>query len=99
MRDCIQAACDDFRRHVPVIERPMTEANDSYSYSAGGVNLYLTPTEDLFWVTWGFLPMMFQVFVTENEFKGMQFIILRDGFGPVGSGHLIQESTGGLSLS
>ena len=79
--------------------KPMTETASSYSYTAGGVSLVLIPTEDLFWYMWGFLPVMIQIFVRDNEFKGTQFIILKDGVGPVGYGHLLDESRDGLSIS
>ena len=99
MSDCIAATCDDFRNHISDFQRPMTEAASSYSYTAGGVSLVLIPTEDLYWYMWGVLPFFIQVFVTENEFKGTQFIIIRDGVGPIGYGHLLDESGDGLSIS
>ena len=99
MSACIAAASDDFRTHISSIQKPMTETASSFSYSAGDVYLVLIPTEDLYWYMWGFLPFLIQTFVTENEFKGTQFIIIKDGFGPVGYGHLLDESGGGLSTS
>lgn len=99
MRDCVVAASVDFRTRLSFIEGPMTEIASSYSYSAGGVSLALIPSEGLFWYMWAFLPFLIQIFVRENEFKGTQFIIIRDGVGPIGSGHLIHESRDGLSVS
>ena len=89
MSRCIAAADDDIERHTPVIIEPMTLAAPSYSYSAGTVNLFLTPTKDLTWYMWAMVPTFIQDFVAENGFKGTQFIILEPQFGPVGYGQLI----------
>ena len=99
MSDCIAAASEDFRAHISDVQKPMTETASSFSYPAGDVFLVLVPTEDLYWYMWGFLPFLIQTFVTENEFKGTQFIIIKDGVGPVGYGHLLDEWGGGLSTS
>lgn len=96
MRDCISVASNDVVRHLLVSEAAMNMDDPSYSYSAGGVNLFLSPTEHLTWHMWAFVPIWIQEFVTENEFKGTQFILLWEGFGPVGYGQLTDTSTNTL---
>ena len=91
IEECITAARQDSIRHIRRAEATM--ADPSYTYSAGGVNLFLTPGERLTWVTWSLIPRRIQEFVTENGFKGTQFQILLDGVGPVGSGQIV-SSTG-----
>ena len=98
MDDCVLAAENDVGRHARVITTPMTLAAPSYSYSAGHVNLFLTPTENMTWYMWAMLPTLIQQFVTENEFKGTQFIVLEPRLGLVGYGQLVNTSTGLLSL-
>ena len=89
MEEVIAAALQDSLRHI----RSQLMTDPSYSYSAGGVNLFLTPSERLTWSTWSLIPPRIQEFVTENGFKGTQFQILRDGVGPIGSGQIV-SSTG-----
>ena len=76
MRDCISAASSDVMRHVLMSETAMSMQAPSYSYTAGGVNLFLSPTEHLTWHMWAFVPAWIQEFVSENDFKGTQFILL-----------------------
>lgn len=89
MRECIAAASNDVVRHLLERETPMEMDAPSYSYLAGGVNLFLKPGENLTWHLWAFIPIWIQEFVTENEFKGTQFILLINGLGAVGYGELI----------
>ena len=89
MEEVITAASQDSLRHI----RRELMTDPSYSYSAGGVNLFLTPSERLTWSTWSLIPRRIQQFVTENGLKGTQFQILRDGVGPIGSGQIV-SSTG-----
>ena len=91
MRDCVAVASDDIVRHLLVDEAPMSQEASSYSYSAGGVHLFLSPTEHLTWHMWAFVPIWIQEFVTENDFKETQFILLWEGFGVVGVGQLTTE--------
>ena len=96
LRDCISVANTDVVRHLLISEAAMNMEAPSYTYSAGGVNLFLSPTENLKWHMWAFVPIWIQEFVTENEFKGTQFILLWEGLGPVGSGQLTNTSTNTL---
>ena len=89
LRDCIDAASRDVNRHIVQSEAAKRMDAPSYSYSAGGVHLFLGPGESLTWHMWAFVPVWIQEFVTENGFKGTQFVLLWEGFGPVGSGHLV----------
>ena len=97
MRDVVNAATNEFIEHIMQSGEPMTVTASSYTYLAGGVNLFLSPTEDLTWQIWAFVPIRLQAFVTENEFKGTQFILLWDGLGPVGYGELLSTPTNVLS--
>ena len=96
MKDCISAASSDVVQHLVESEAPMTMESLSYAYSAGGVHLSLFPTDQLTWHMWAFIPIWIQEFVTENEFKGTQFILLWEGFGPVGMGQLVSTPTGAV---
>lgn len=99
MRDCILAASSDVVRHLEMSEAAMSLQAPSYSYTAGGVNLFLSPTEYLTWGMCAFVPMWIQEFVTENKFKGTQFVLLWEGFAePVGFGHLVNTSIEMLSV-
>ena len=95
MSHAVDAATTEFMEHILATAEPMTATAPSYSYSAGGVNLYLHPTEDLTWQMWAFVPIRIQAFVTENEFKETQFVLLWEGLGPVGYGQLVSISTNG----
>ena len=97
MRDCISAASNDVVQHIHEGKGTVKMEAPSYSYSAGEVNLFLIPTEDLTWNMWAFVPVWILEFVTENNFRGAQFILLWEGFGPVGSGQLINTSTDTVS--
>ena len=97
MRDCVEAALRDTIEHFDSgIFGAM--AADSYSYSADGVNLILRPEDTkLTWRMWAFVPTWILKFVTENEYKGTQFILLWRGLGVVGRGQLVSSSsTGGV---
>ena len=93
IRDCIAIAIDDVLQHVVESEVTMRMEAPSYSYSAGEINLFLSPTRNLNWSMWGFVPTWIQEFVAANDFRGTQFILLWEGFGVVGSGQLINTST------
>lgn len=97
MRDVVNAATNEFIEHILESGEPMTATASSYTYLAGGVNLFLNPTEGLTWQMWAFVPIRLQAFVTENEFKGTQFILLCEGLGPVGYGELLSTATKVLS--
>ncbi|KAF6225976.1 hypothetical protein HO173_012643 [Letharia columbiana] len=97
LSDCISAASNDVVRHLLESEAPMNMEAPSYSYLDSGVNLFLIPNDSLTWHMWAFVPGWIQEFVTENEFKGTQFVLLWEGFGPVGFGQLVNTSTGTLS--
>ncbi len=97
MRDCIGLASNDVVRHLLSDEVPMSQEAASYSYSAGGVNLFLSPGERLTWHMWAFVPIWIQEFVTENDFKGTQFVLLWEGIGEVGFGQLVSELKDTLS--
>lgn len=97
MRDCIGLASNDVVRHLLSDEVPMSQEAASYSYSAGGVNLFLSPNEHLTWHMWAFVPVWIQEFVTENDFKETQFILLWEGIGEVGFGQLVSELNDTLS--
>lgn len=99
MRDCMSAAMDEVVRNIFQGEVAMDVEARSYSYSADEVTLFLSPTENLTWQKWAFMPLRIQEFVTENEFKGTQFLILWEGFGPVGFGQLTHTSTEVLSIN
>ena len=94
MKECVAIASSEVVRHLLESETPMIMEAPSYSYSAGGVNLFLSPGESLTWHMWAFVPIWIQEFVTENEFKGTQFILLWEGFGDIGFGQLINTSIG-----
>lgn len=97
--DCISAAIHDVLQHVAESEVTMRMEAPSYSYSADEVNLFLSPTKNLKWNMWAFVPTWIQEFVAANGFRGTQFILLWEGFGVVGSGHLINESTNTASTT
>lgn len=97
IRDCVSAASNDVVRHLLERETPMSVEAPSYTYSADGVSLFLIPDHSLTWHMWAFVPVWIQEFVTQNEFKGTQFILVWEGFGPVGFGQLMSTSTGVLS--
>lgn len=88
MRDCIATASTDVVRHLLDAEALMSREATSYTYSAGGVYLFLSPREHLTWHMWAFVPIWIQEFVTENGFKETQFVLLWEGFGVVGFGQL-----------
>lgn len=92
MRECIGVASSDVVRHLLESDSPMTLEAPSYSWSADGVSLFLTPAESLTWHKWALIPIWIQEFVTENGFKGTQFVLLWEGFGDVGSGQLVNTS-------
>lgn len=98
MRYCIATASNEIVRHLMEGEASVKLAAPSYSYSMGEINLFLDPGEDLTWAMWAYVPIWVQEFVTENQFKGTQFILMWEGLGPVGSGHLVNTSTHVLSL-
>lgn len=90
--DCISAAINDVLQHVAVSEVTMRMEAPSYSYSAGEINLFLSPSRNLKWSMWAFVPNWIQEFVAANGFRGTQFILLWEGFGVVGSGQMINTS-------
>ena len=95
---CMEGAYRDVERYVEEGERSMTVVAPYFSYSAGGVNLFLQPNENLTWHLWSSMPFYIQQFVTENEFKGTQFILFKEDGGLLGYGHLINESISVLSV-
>ena len=104
LEDCISLAFHDILQHLPQSEEKMIMGSPSYSYSVGEVNLFLSPSKDLTWGMWSFVPSWTRDFVAANGYRGTQFILLWDGFGPVGSGQMVNESTDsasrlGLSIS
>ena len=94
LEECIVAAYQDVQRHASSGETTMTAP--SYSYSAGGVNLYLRPEGQLTWDVWFDVPLRIQGFVMKNKFKETQFVLTSDEFGRIGSGRLV--SVAGASI-
>ena len=90
--ECISAAVYDVLQHVAESQATMRMEAPSYSYSAGGVNLFLSPKRNLKWGMWAFVPNWIQEFVATNGFRGTQFILLWEGFGVVGYGQLVSTS-------
>ena len=67
-----------------------------YSYSDGNVNLWLgvEPGETLVWLSWAEVLSMFPQYLVANEWRGTQFLVLRDEHGEtkvVAFGHLLEE--------
>ena len=98
MWDCIAAAQRDIEAHLEEGEAPWTMATRDYSYEAGGVGLWVRPEGHLTWALWAFVPAWIQNFVSQNEFKGTQFVLLLEGLGPVAFGHLVDTSRGILTV-
>lgn len=69
-------------------------SNYSYSYTVDNTNLYLIPGEKLTWTMWGGSPVRIRDFVYNNDFKGMQFIVMWKDSGVVGKGQLLSTRTG-----
>ncbi len=98
MSDCVSAAWNDVVFHLHESARPTAMAAEDYEYSAGGVDLFLRPGERLTWQMWAFVPAWIQEFVTENGFRGTQFILLYEGLGPMGYGQVVGTADG-LSIA
>ena len=94
LEGCVDVAYDDIRLHYDSGETTMMAP--SFSYSVGGVNLYLRPEGNLTWGVWFNFPLRIQGFVIDNGLRETQFILLRDGFGQIGSGQLV--SVAGASI-
>ena len=72
---------------------PMEQALP-YSYLAGSVHLWLQiePGETLTWLRWSEVLLCFPLYLEANEWRGTQFVILRDVSGEhelVAVGHLL----------
>ena len=62
---------------------------DSQWWSLGSVYLWIEPREQMIWRDWFDLLLPIRLFVSNNRFKGTQFIILKDGLGPIGTGYVL----------
>lgn len=91
--DCLSAVTNDVLQHMQEIQETMVMEAPSYSYSVGDVNLFLSPSENLKWSMWAFVPSWIRDFVAANGYMGTQFILLWDGYGHVGTGQLINTSS------
>ena len=58
-------------------------------WSSGSVYLWIEPREQMIWRDWFDLLLPICLFVSNNGFKGTQFIILKDGLGPIGTGYIL----------
>ena len=67
--------------------------HDPYSYSYGGVNLWLRlePDEVLNWLFWLQTLRSFTQYGQVNEWRGTQFLLLRDDTSLVAIGQLLAE--------
>ena len=74
----------DGQGEVPVGTNPQ-------SWSSGNVYLRIEPGEQMTWRDWSSVLNFLRLFVYTNEFKGMQFLILKDGLGPIGTGSILRE--------
>ena len=59
-----------------------------WAAATGSMGLYLAPGEYLTWRMWATVPLAIGKFVIENGLRGSQFILLWQGFGPVGFGQI-----------
>ena len=98
MSDCVSAAWNDVVSHLQESARPTVMAVGWYYYSAGDVDFLFKPGERLTWQMWAFVPAWIQEFVTENGFRGTQFILLFEGLGPMGHGQVV-STAGGLAVA
>ena len=61
------------------------------SWSSGNVYLRIEPGEQITWRDWSTVLIFLRHFVYENQFKGTQFLILKDGLGQIGTGSILRE--------
>ena len=94
LSQCISLASHDIVVHLRRSEAPTHMSLTEYTYAVDGVALVLNPGRTLTWDMWAFAPIWIHDFVTENEFKGTQFILSYVGFGAVAYGELVSTESG-----
>ena len=90
--DCINNAMRDVELKVTTGQEATLMTQIRYFWSAGDVELYLTPGPHLTWRRWSQVPLGLRIFVRRNEHKGTQFVVLENGEWPMGYGQLIAAS-------